>query len=161
MLALAITDLKDFTEKLFIGSVFDPFFLVEASFTTFGRFSIDGRLQKEFFDTDERKLLQENARTYTYWGDVKYYCRFIIRGKRTPLQFKIILSSDGKIGNRLSVSPGIADGLYLNLQFRDGLLQCTTGVSLKTFSPDRKPEQLWDDFILNYFRSQEILFREL
>jgi hypothetical protein len=35
MLALKITDIKDFTNKLFIGEVFDRFRLSEAVITTF------------------------------------------------------------------------------------------------------------------------------
>ena len=35
MLALEILDIKDFTTKLFVGNVFDAFYLSEASFTTF------------------------------------------------------------------------------------------------------------------------------
>lgn len=34
-LALKITDIRDFTNKLFIGEVFDKFCLTEASITTF------------------------------------------------------------------------------------------------------------------------------
>ena len=45
MLALKITDIRDFTNKLFIGEVFDKFCLSEASITTFNTFTIDGRLQ--------------------------------------------------------------------------------------------------------------------
>lgn len=52
MIALSIIDVKDFMNKLLIGEVFDRFFLVEASVTTFNTFTIDGRLQQDFFDTD-------------------------------------------------------------------------------------------------------------
>ena len=41
MLALNITNLKDFTNKLFIGEVFDHFLVTEASITTFGTFFIE------------------------------------------------------------------------------------------------------------------------
>ena len=39
MLALKITDVKDFMNKLLIGEVFDRFSLVEASVTTFNTFT--------------------------------------------------------------------------------------------------------------------------
>ena len=42
MLALKITDVKDFMNKLLIGEVFDRFSLVEASVTTFNTFTING-----------------------------------------------------------------------------------------------------------------------
>ena len=50
MLALKITDLKDFTSKLFIGDVFDHFWLNSADIATYNLFSIDGKLQQDFFD---------------------------------------------------------------------------------------------------------------
>ena len=54
MLALKISDVKDFMNKLLIGEVFDHFSLVEASVTTFNTFTIDGKLHHDFFDTDTK-----------------------------------------------------------------------------------------------------------
>ena len=48
MLALKITDVKDFMNKLLIGEVFDRFSLVEASVTTFNTFTINGKLHYDF-----------------------------------------------------------------------------------------------------------------
>ena len=45
MLALKITDQKDFTNKLFLGDTFDLFWLNQAEITTSNLFTIDGRLQ--------------------------------------------------------------------------------------------------------------------
>ena len=53
MLALRILDLKDFTGKLFIGEMFQHFSFVEASFTTFVTYTLDGQLHKEFFDSEQ------------------------------------------------------------------------------------------------------------
>ena len=50
MLALKITDVKDFMNKLLIGEVFDRFSLVEASVTTFNTFTINGKLHYDFSD---------------------------------------------------------------------------------------------------------------
>ena len=44
MLALKITDIRDFTNKLFIGEVFDKFCLSEATVTTFNTFTIDAEI---------------------------------------------------------------------------------------------------------------------
>ena len=46
MLALRILDLKDFTSNLFIGDVFNHFYFVEASFTTFLTYSLYCQLKK-------------------------------------------------------------------------------------------------------------------
>ena len=90
MLALKITDVKDFMNKLLIGEVFDRFSLVEASVTTFNTFTINGKLHYDFFDTDTKAAFEENSTEYSLWHDVKPYCFSIIRGRRTPLNFRIV-----------------------------------------------------------------------
>ncbi len=47
MLALKITDIRDFTNKLFIGEVFDKFCLSEATVTTFNG-SLTVRYRKKY-----------------------------------------------------------------------------------------------------------------
>ena len=137
MLALKITDIRDFTNKLFIGEVFDKFCLSEASITTFNTFTIDGRLQRDFFDTDSLNKLTEHGRTHSLWKEIRPFCWSVIRGKRTPLSFKIVLhlSRNGIEAAMRNTDLGISseqiDGFYLNLQFKNNALLCTTGTSLK------------------------------
>ena len=165
MLALKITDLKYFTNKLFIGEVFDRFWLNEASITTFCTFTIDGELQQDFFDSDEKEILTSNARTHALWKDLKPYCFSIIRGKRTPLCFKIVFQlSPERFFSRTNdiacLSPEVS-GLFLNIQFKNHLLVCTTGVSLKNFVPGTRPDTIWDTKILEFFRKNQIAFEEI
>ena len=61
MLALKINNVKTFMTQLLIGDTFDAFPLAEASITTFNTFTIDGRVNKEFFDTDTQDILTQNA----------------------------------------------------------------------------------------------------
>lgn len=164
MLALKITDVRDFTNKLFIGEVFDHFWLNEASITTFCTFSIDGKLQQDFFDSDEKELLAHNERNYALWKELKSHCFSIIRGKKTPLYFKIIFqlppSQLSHAAHGTSLSPEV-NGLFLNIQFKNNLLMCTTGTSLKTFIPGLKPDTLWDSTILEFFHKNNVLFEEI
>ena len=69
MLALKINDVKGFMNRLLIGETFDQFPMAEASVTTFNTFSIDGLINKEFFDTDIEKLQQSVARNKGYTLD--------------------------------------------------------------------------------------------
>lgn len=167
MLALKITDIRDFTNKLFIGEVFDKFCLSEASITTFNTFTIDGRLQRDFFDTDSLNKLTEHERTHSLWKEIRPFCWSVIRGKRTPLSFKIVLhlSRNGIEAAMRNTDLGISseqiDGFYLNLQFKNNALLCTTGTSLKTFLMNKQPEQFWDDMILHFLNQNQILFEKL
>ncbi|MDO4519030.1 MAG: DUF5721 family protein [Eubacteriales bacterium] len=157
MLAFKITNLKEFTNQLFIGDTFHPFWFIEGDFTTFNRFSIDGALQKDFFDTDE---LADLDRPFSLWKEIQPFCCSVIRGKHTPLNFKIVLqypvSAMNKVfsSNLASASP--IGACYLNIQFKNGTLLCTTGVSYKTFIPDKQAEFLWDDLIKRYFQKHNI-----
>lgn len=166
MLALKIIDVKDFMNKLLIGEVFDRFFLVEASVTTFNVFTIDGRLQQDFFDTDTADSLKSKSIDYSLWRDVKPYCFSVIRGKRTPLGFKIIFQLSSHQAQKLlsgtennSITP--VCNFCLNIQYKNQVLLCTTGVSYSSFSLDRQPEHLWNETICSFFTSRQIPFEKL
>lgn len=167
MLALKITDVKTFMHHLLIGTTFDRFETVEVSITTFNTFSIDGKLKRDFFDTDTLNILDQRHMTYSLWKEIKPYSYAVIRGKQTPLHFKIIfqLSADRIYAVlqdlRAQINPELIRGLYLNLQYRNSELLCTTGVSLGSFIPDKSVEQIWDSVILNFFKNQNISFDSL
>lgn len=166
MIALSIIDVKDFMNKLLIGEVFDRFFLVEASVTTFNTFTIDGRLQQDFFDTDTVAMHKSNLIEYSLWRDVKPYCFSVIRGRRTPLNFRIVLQLSHKQTQQI-LNPSFPDGsvpdcrFCLNLQYRNDSLLCTTGVSYTSFCLDKRPEHLWDEIIRKFFSGQHIAFQVL
>ena len=160
MLALKITDVKDFMNKLLIGEVFDRFSLVEASVTTFNTFTINGKLHYDFFDTDTKAAFEENSTEYSLWHDVKPYCFSIIRGKRTPLNFRIVfeLSPDqarSMLKNEKDINSPVCN-FFLNIQFKNQTLLCTTGVSYSSFSLDKRLEHLWDDSMTVFLSSHHI-----
>ena len=74
MIALKITDLRDFTNKLFIREVFDSFWLNQAEITTYNTFSIDGKLHTDFLDSDQLQILQKSGRTYSLWKETRPFC---------------------------------------------------------------------------------------
>ncbi len=162
MLAFQILELKDFTSKLFLSDVFHRFYFVEGSFTTFITQTLDGALHKEFFDSGSAP-----EQTYCYWEEVRPYCYSIIRGKRSPLHFHIIFQlsapNTAKLIQQsgLSLKPEDIHGLYLNCQFQNGKLTCTTGASLRIFSLDKSLERVWDEMVKKFFKQQGILFEEM
>ena len=167
MLALKITDLKDFTNQLFLGEAFDSFWLNQAEIITSNTFTIDGRLQTEFFDNDERRFLSSSHRTFSLWKEVKPFCYSVIRGKRAPLSFKIVLQfSPNKAATLLRnsavlISPELVTGLYLNLQYKNKVLLCTTGTSLKVFLPGKELERLWEQYIMDLFHHNNFSVEEV
>ncbi len=159
MLAFHMVDQKDFTEKLFLKNTFHGFSFTEASFTTFLTHTIDGLLQKDFFDSSQRP-----QRTYCFWEEVQPQCYTIIKGKRTPLHFKIVFQVSPSYVEYLleqwglSIRPEDVFGLYLNCQYDGKNITCTTGTSLKIFTLDKTLDHLWDQTVENFFRQNAIAF---
>lgn len=164
MIALQITGLKNFMNRLFIGDLFDSFLLTEATFTTFSTFHIDGTLQKEFYGSEELSELYPEGQLYCSWQQVRPFCLTLIRGKRTPLEFKIVFRlADAGLEKLLrqsapAFSPGDVNGLFLNLHYRENRLTCTTGTSLSLFTLDKTLDHVWDDMVKRFFIKKEIDF---
>lgn len=138
--------------QLLLNSTFDRFSLIEGEVTTFNRFHVDGHHHKEFY---------ENApeAEYSRWGDLREYFYQVIRGKRTPLSFKFILSlGRDEFASFLeqydiSFRPEDIQGLYLNLRFDGSSLQCVTGTSMNIFTMDKSLEKAWDKYAQQFFSS--------
>lgn len=139
---------------LLLKPTFDRFSFVEGEVTTFNRFQIDGRIQKDFFD-------EAPASEYSLWNDVREYFFSIIRGKRTPLSFKFILSlakeDFASFLNTcdLSCRPEEIQGLYLNFHYDGSTLRCITGISMHTFTMDKSVEHAWDAYANHLFATIE------
>lgn len=167
MIALQMLDIKDFMSKLLIGNAFDPFWLSEASITTSVTYTLDGALHPDFFDTEEKEALDAEGRTYALWRDLKPFCFSIMKGKKTPLHFKIVfLLSQKNVEKLLRDHPtGLTKeeifGLFVNFQYDGTYLTCTTGTSIKTFTLDKTLEHVWDELIQKFFRQQKIPYEQL
>ncbi|HJB14972.1 MAG TPA: hypothetical protein IAA05_02900 [Candidatus Blautia excrementipullorum] len=167
MLALKINDVKTFMTQLLIGDTFDAFPMAEASVTTFNTFTIDGWVNKEFYDTDTQDILTQNAVIYSQWKKIKPFCRSIIRGKLLPLQFRIVFQlAPHQISDILKTEdPELTANTFssfsLNIQYKNKTLLCTTGVAHKSFTLDKGPEQYWDDAVLLFFKSLNIDYEYL
>lgn len=157
MLALKINDVKGFMNRLLIGETFDQFPMAEASVTTFNTFSIDGLINKEFFDTDTQDILTQNKTIYSAWREIKPFCFSIIRGKRTPLQFKIVFQLSPEqffsiFEEKESDLFSAVSSFSLIIQYKNNTLLCTTGISQIYFFMDKRAEQFWDVSVHNFFR---------
>ena len=162
MIALALTEVKECMAKLLLSEIFDPFYFIEGEITTFSKFSIDGYLNKDFYEKEDAP-----ERDYALWKDVREYCFSLIKGKRTPLNFKLVLGlSDSNIEKLLlqqglDFKPSDVRGLYINLKYDGQKLQCTTGTAMNLFTMDKSLEQAWDKMIQKFFTQKEIAFELL
>ncbi len=161
MISLRILDIKGFMAQLLLRDTFDRFYLTEASITTFGMFLIDGRLQKDYYTSEELEN-EAYAQPYSYWKQMRPFCLELIKGKKTPLRFKIVFQLSAANTQKLlsqlgaSLSPSDINGLFLNLHFENQTLTCVTGTSLKLFTMDKSLEHAWDDMVRKFFRAKKI-----
>ena len=150
MVLFQISSAKEFMNRLLLRECFDSFQLYEASITTYNTFSIDGRLHPEFFADDAEKKSAIAGRDYSLWCEARPLCLEIIKGRNTPLNFKIVLkfSEDGTL--KLLEEAGLelpqdnAVGLYLSIRFSGEGITVTTGTSFKSFTVNKEIERAWD-----------------
>ncbi len=146
MLPIKIEDVKGFTSQLFLHEGFDSFLLKEAQIVTFGAVSIDGRLRKGYFLTQELEELGDEP--YAPWKLWRPRFFDLIKGKRLPERFLIVLQLDLKqseaFGREFGLEKENLPSLYLNIRYEDGTLYCITGVSMNVFTLDKTIEREWD-----------------
>lgn len=147
---------KNCMQHLLLKPTFDSFSFIEGEITTFNTFRIDGFIHKKFYEDAPQK-------EYSSWGDLREFCFQIIRGKRTPLNFRFILSlpkedfQEFLTKQEISfLTPSDIQGLYLNFRYDGTDLKCVTGISLNTFTMDKTLEDVWDSFAKDFFLKQDI-----
>lgn len=156
MQSLQIPDVRDFMNKLLATEVFDAFLLSEASVTTFTTFRIDGSFHREYFGTEEEDTLTWRIMRPLFYG--------LVKGKHTPLDFKIVFRLADYNVEKLLNQSGIplhahdVAGLFLNIHYNGKETFCITGTSLRVFTLDRSLDHAWDAMVQRFFKRQQIPF---
>ena len=164
MIACNICDIKLFTKKLFIGETFDRFLLKEAEIVTFNTFSIDGRVHKSFYSEEERA--EGQIEEYSTWKTLRPFCFSLIKGKRLPESFHIVLQLSGRAqeaflrDRQTGFASSEVNGLYLNIRYEDKRLSCVTGTSVSRFTLDKTLEHEWDGAVKEFLKKKNIPFEE-
>ena len=170
MLALKITDTKNFMTKLLAQDTFDTFLFSEGSVTTFTTFSIDGTWHPDYFGENEQagRAAGTNdpvrAKQPLTWRLVRPVIYDIIKGRHTPINMRIILKlADYNVehlltGAGLSVPKEEVTGLFLNLTYVKEAVTATTGTSMKVFTLDRSVDRVWDDMVRRFLETRGIPF---
>lgn len=163
MLALTIEDKKTFTHELLVGDLFDRFLCCKVVLHHNVDYVIDGHYNPSFFDSEE----QENRKQQVYasWTELKPLVFQIIKGKRLPEGFQIVLAASAESIEKLlqkcpsAIQPSQVEGLYVNLYYKNETLTLTTGSSYTVFTTDRSLEQLFEDAVIKLIRSKDIILR--
>ncbi len=167
MVALKISNIKEFMNLLLLSDTFDHFLLSEASITTFATMILDGHSYADFFSPEDDGYELVAGESYVPFALLRSSCFDFIKGKRTPVSFKFVflLSKKNQEKTLASLHSSFAaediSGMYLNLKYQAGEIICTTGISYRNFSMDKSLDQAWDDMIIRFFKNHKILFETL
>ena len=149
-----IEDIKGFMNELLINEKYDSFYLYEIRLKTSLDYYIIGKVNKEFYDTDEEK---EDLEDYVRWGEVKHTIFELIKGKRLPISFKVVLMFNRENIERIIEMNNLplrledVSNLSMNIYYEGGSLLVTTGTSLTVFTLDKTLEHIWDDTVGKYY----------
>ncbi len=141
--------------ELLVNERYDSFYLYEARVKTNLDYYIGGKVNMDFYDDEDKE--EPDLSEYICWKQVKHTVYELMKGKRLPINFKIILMFNQENVNRLiemnnlPVKSEDVGGLFYNIYFEKGELTITTGVSLKIFTLDKTLEHIWDDTVEKYY----------
>lgn len=164
MISLQIQDTRLFMNKLLLQPVFDSFHVIEGTVTTYNTFHMDGHLHPKYYSSEEQETMALSTRRFSRWQDLRPFCLELIRGKRTPLNFRFTFQLSPENTEKLLTQTGSSfslpdiNGLILNIRYDSTGLSCTTAVSLNLFTMDKSLEHAWDQMVQKFLLKQDIAF---
>lgn len=164
MIAIKITQQKDFMGKLLTTDVFDYFLVNDATIETFNTFHIDGKIHKNFYSEDDKEIIDNKE--YSSWKTLRPTCFDLIKGKRTPLGFKFVFYLNDEEKNKLISEHGNSIlpqqvSLGLNIKYSNGEMILTTGTAFNIFTLDKEIEKNWDTYIQGFLDKNNIEYELL
>lgn len=148
MVMIEIENIKKFMAAFLGGNLFDDFLMNEGKLSMNIVYEFDGKLQKEFYDTEEWENLQHYP--YIMWEEEKEKIFSLVKGKKTPLSFQFVMMLKPDLVEEILIKYNLAireeevAGLFVNVMYDRQALKCTAGVSRKTFVLDKTLEEAWD-----------------
>lgn len=167
MLALQITNTKNFMAGLLTGDSFDAFLLAEATVSTAHTYTIDGHVNKDFFTSEEQADPQICPYDFSPWQEMKGLLFQLIKGKRTPLYFKFVLHLKPELVSKLlaqehcSLPTQQIKALVLTIKYDGSHAILTTGTAYHTFVMSKEPDEIWDKALTEYLFRKNISCEKL
>lgn len=167
MIALKITNIKQFMGKLLASEAFDSFLTQEASISTYNTFVIDGHQNRDFYTSEEWEDKELRPYDFTAWKQMRPICYSLIKGKRTPCAFRFILHlipdyvASILKNSDTGVTPQQIKALVLTIKYDGSALTLVTGTAFHTFIMDKSVDALWDSAVKQFLDKREIGYEEL
>ncbi len=160
MIAATTPDIRIFMNHLLNGTDFDHFLLCEATIMTGSTYMIDGHINQAFYEAED--VHRTSGHMYHCWKEYQSLVYQMVKGTRTPLAMKIVLSEDAAHTAQylqqyqISIPPEQISGLYLNIRYEQDRLYLSSGTALSVFTLDKTVEYMWDDILNRFFQQQGI-----
>lgn len=167
MLALALTNTKDFMNKFLKTEIFDHFLLQEGIVVSFASYVIDGTITKGFYTDTEAEELGIKTFHFLPFSMLRPRIFDLIKGKKAPSSFKFVLMLSPENQKRTmerigsSYTPADISAMSMNIKFQNQMLTLTTGISYRIFSTDKTLEPEWDKFVRQFLSQHDISFEVL
>ncbi len=166
MKAFEIASSKDLMGKLLLKQDFDGFLLEELELVMSRTYRIDGRIRKEFFGNPEEGEADLPAYEFCSWEEEKNLVTSLIRGKRPPLRFSIVLRKKPEetveflrgLGLPADPEESPVDAFVCTVRFEKGVTTIVSGTSYKTFTMDKEAERAWDQELERFLTRAGIEF---
>ena len=150
--------------KLLSGRTFDSFLLEEASLSIKTTWILDGKINRNFYSSEEWEDETNHPFPLISWGEVRGHMRELIRGKKAPASLSIVLELRPDMMEQLLADEGYPRLMYnigamvLNIRYDGSEATLVTGIALKSFTLDRNAERIWDEAMGRFLASCEIGF---
>ena len=155
MLDITITEMEN---------TFDHFLTIETFVRSGITYSFDGRINKDFYDKEELEAMASTS--YTTWENLRTHVYNVIRGKKLPLSFKIVLVlsqpdiMDMLEKNHLTIPVSDVANLTLNIYYDGMSIQLTSMATQNIFTMDKTLELVWDAEIREFLKKAGICFTD-
>lgn len=166
MTSFHITELKKFMSRLLGSDCFDSFLLAEADIACAVTYHIDGHINDDFYTSEERKDPEICPHDFASWSSVRPICFDMIKGKRTPSRFKIVLHLSPEYvpgvlkGADSSITPEQVKALVLTVKYDGNSISIVTGTAFHSFVPDKTLDAQWDKTMRQFLAKKEIACSE-
>lgn len=166
MIALQISSVRHFMSQLLAGNVFDLFLLEEAVIKTANTFTIDGHINREFYQESAPEDASAPPYDFRPWDEIKGLCFDLIKGKRTPLSFHFVLHLMPEQAESLLTKSGIdlrnsnMKALILTIRYDGTAVRLITGTSYHTFTLSKEADTVWDNALEEYLLRKGIDFEQ-
>ncbi len=140
-------DIRTFMNELIRGDSFDKFEVRGCDITTFVTYSIDGRINKDWYN-------EETNRFFCTWRELKPYIHNIIKGSKKPKSMKIVLALSEKAA--AMVHPN-GKACFINIVFEEERVAIVTGTAQIEFSLDKSLDLAWEERVKGFFKGLGIV----